>query len=499
MSMRTINSRDFGYLTPKLNGSARGADAVVTAANRVTGKTIMRWRVSRQYWIRDALQHPIRTRPTLASVESINAESFGFRRWSADVEIDVRSPITERGFHAMPLAEQVDYLRTWTPENPNWDGPTLEGLAATLQAAVKVHPLLYIESASEFAGLDPLYASALVRGLSEGLEGKTVSNWKPFWTFADWILAQPDPEIGVRDGFSGETRLGRRWQNCRLEIVRFLDATLNGELAALPLSERASLWPVIELLTRDPSPATADEAAGDKCSMDPFTLSLNTVRGEALHAVCSFVHWIRSNSPEAATGGENLDDVPEARAALETHLDPRLEPSLTIRSVFGANLLRLAHWAEAWLRCHLEQILPAHGHDELRQIAWETYVRFSCANSKVLALFHQEYSAAITRMSQDGLPERRSKDALVSLGQHLVVNYCRRSLDFEQPGDLLAAFFARAPESVRAAVLAFVARSLAQPAEPISPDFVERLLKLWNWQAQRETTAVGAGSQDEAA
>ena len=191
--------------------------------------------------------------------------------------------------------------------------------------------------------------------------------------------------------------------------------------------------------------------------------------------------------------------MPEARAALETHLDPRLEPSLTIRSVFGANLLRLAHWAEAWLRCHLEQILPAHGHDELRQIAWETYVRFSCANSKVLALFHQEYSAAITRMSQDGLTEHRYKDARVSLGQHLVVNCCRRSLDFEQPGDLLAAFFARAPESVRAAVLAFVARSLAQPAEPISPDFVERLLKLWNWQAQRETTAGGAGSQDEAA
>jgi hypothetical protein len=499
MSKRTINSRDFGYLTPKLNGSTRAADSVVMAANRVAGETITRWRVSRQYWIRDALQHPIRTRPTQAGVESLDLEPFGFGCWFADVEIDVKSPISKQAFHTMPLAGQIDYLCTWKPETPNWDGPTPEGLAAIFQAEVKAQPVPYIENASDFAGLDPVYASALVRGLSEGLEGKTVSNWKPFWRFADWVLTQPDPEIEIRDEFSGEARLGRSWQNCRLEIVRFLDDALNGKLASLPLSERASLWQLIDVLTRDPSPAPMDEAADDKCSLDPFALSLNTVRGEALHAVFSFVHWIRFNSPAVATGGESLDDVPEARATLDAHLDPRLEPSLTIRSVFGANLARLAQWAEPWLRDHLDQIFPAQGQDELGQIAWDTYIRFSRVNSKAFALLRGQYSAAITRLSQDGLRERRYKDARVSLGQHLVLNYCRRSLDFEQPGDLLAAFFARAPESVRAAVLAFVARSLAQPAEPISPDFLERLLKLWNWQAQRETTAGGAGSQDEAA
>jgi hypothetical protein len=81
----------------------------------------------------------------------------------------------------------------------------------------------------------------------------------------------------------------------------------------------------------------------------------------------------------------------------------------------------------------------------------------------------------------------------------LVVDYCRGSLDLEQPGNLLAAFLARASEPVRAAVLAFVARLLTQPDEPISPKTIERLLKLWNWQAQRETTPGGPGSQDEAA
>jgi hypothetical protein len=399
----------------------------------------------------------------------------------------------------MSFAEQVDYLRMWTPETPNWDGPMREGLAGTLQAEVKAQPVFFFENASQFTGLDPVYSTALVRGFSEGLVGRTVSNWEPFWAFASWVLAQPDPETEIQDEFSGETRLGRRWHYCRLEIARFLDATLNGELASLPLTERASVWQLIAMLTRDPSPAPADEAPEDKCRMDPFALSLNTVRGEAMHAVFSFIHWIRSHSPEAAPGGENLGDVPEARAALEAGLDPQLEPSLTIRSIFGANLPRLAHWAEAWLCDHLEEIFPTQGQDELREIAWGTFLRFSRVNSRALALLRQQYSAAIAKMSQDVLVEHRGKDARVSLGQHLVVYYCRGSLDFEQPGDLLAAFFARVPEPVRAEVLAFVGRSLAQSNEPIPPEIFARLLKLWNWQVQRATTAGGAGFQDKVA
>jgi hypothetical protein len=58
--------------------------------------------------------------------------------------------------------------------------------------------------------------------------------------------------------------------------------------------------------------------------MDPYTSSLNTVRGEALHAVFSFVHWIRSQSREAISGSQDFDDVPEVRAALEAFLDPQL-------------------------------------------------------------------------------------------------------------------------------------------------------------------------------
>jgi hypothetical protein len=338
-----------------------------------------------------------------------------------------------------------------------------------------------------------------VRGFAEGLEGKSVSNWEQFFRFARWVLDQPDRETEIRDEFSGDTRPGRRWQNCRLEIARFLDDALCGKLPSPPPNERASVWRSIEILTRDPDPTPSDEMPGTTCCMDPYTSSLNTVRGEALHAAFSFVHWIRSHSSEAISGSENLDDVPEVRAALEAFLDPQLEHSMAVRSVFGANLPRLAHWAEAWLRSHIGEIFPAQIQNVAEEAAWATYLRVSGVDFTAVGILRQQYATAVARMSKDRASEARCEDSTIGLGQHLVVDYCRGGLDLEQPGSLLAAFLARASESVRAAVLAFVARALAEPAEPISPDIVERLLKLWNWQAQRETTAGGDGSQDEAA
>jgi hypothetical protein len=219
----------------------------------------------------------------------------------------------------------------------------------------------------------------------------------------------------------------------------------------------------------------------------------------AVHAVFSFIHWIRSHSPTEFHGGRNLDDVPEAREALEALLDWQLEPSLMIRSVFGLNLTRLEYWAETWLRAHLEQVFPVRGQDGQQRIAWETFIRFSLADSKTLALLHQQYSAAIAGMAPHGLARHRQHDARVCLGQNLVMNYCRGILDFEQPGDLLKAFFARSPEPVRAEVMAYVGGSLAQSHGPIPREILARLLRLWNWLVQRDTPAGGPGFQGKAA
>jgi hypothetical protein len=493
------DSRVYEFCLPKVDVPVQAAEADRAASICASRGTLTGWRISRLLWIKDTLPDAMRARHGQWGAESGERERPSFRCWSSDVEISVKSPLAAEAFHAMPLAEQVHFLRTWNPGTPSWDGPMREGLAAILQAEVKAQPVHFFENAGQFTGLDPVYSSALVRGFSERLAGRAVADWEPFWTFARWILAQPDPEAEIQDDFTGQAQRGRRWQSCRLELARFLDATLNGELAPLPLTERASVWQLIDALIRDPNPAPADEAREDQRGIDPFTLSLNTVRGEAVHAVFSFIRWVRSRPPNAAQGGQNLDDVPEARAALEARLDPQQEPTRTVRSVIGANLARLAFWAETWLGDHLRQVFPAQGQIELRETAWDTFIRCSRANGKTFALLRRQYFAAIARMSPDRLGEHRHHDGQVRLGQNLVENYGCGHLDFEQPGNLLAAFFARAPEQVRAEVVAFVGRSLTQSDQRIPPEILVRLLKLWNWQAQFETAPGGPGYQDRVA
>jgi hypothetical protein len=496
MNTPTTHSRVNEFCSPVLNNSTRLSE---TALNRLTPETTTRWRVNRIFWIKDAPPNTMLMCHDQRVSRSTEPEHLGFRCWSGDVEVDVKSPITEEAFHAMPFMEQVGFLRTWKPNTSNWDGPVREGLAAIVQAEATVQSVCYFEHSDRLTGLDPLYSTALVRGFSEGLDGKTVSNWKPFWLFATRVLEQPDPDTQIRDDFSGNTQLGRRWQSCRLEIARLVDAILDGKLAPLPLIERKSVWQLIAALMRDPRPASAEETHDDEQVMDHLALSLNTAWGVAVHAVFSFVRWIRSHSSDDVQCGQDLDDVPEARDALEALLDPRIESALTIRSVFGANMPRLAFWAETWLRDHLERIFPIQGQIDQSEIAWKTFIRLSHTNLKTFVLFRQQYSAAIARMPQNVLREHRHRDSRVSLGKILVVSYCRGILDFEQPDNMLEAFFTRAPESVRAEVMAFVGRSLAQSDGPILPEILERLLTLWNWLVQHESPSGGPGSEYKAA
>ena len=75
--------------------------------------------------------------------------------------------------------------------------------------------------------------------------------------------------------------------------------------------------------------------------MDPMTLSLNTNRGEAMHAAIEYALWIYRDvegKGEAMSAGFDL--IPEARSLLEHRLDLSVEQSHAVRAVFGRWLPR---------------------------------------------------------------------------------------------------------------------------------------------------------------
>jgi hypothetical protein len=58
--------------------------------------------------------------------------------------------------------------------------------------------------------------------------------------------------------------------------------------------------------------------------MDPLTLSINTVRGEAMHAVIQYATWRKLAQEEL-----DLGSLPDVARNLEAHLDPSRDRSET--------------------------------------------------------------------------------------------------------------------------------------------------------------------------
>ena len=70
--------------------------------------------------------------------------------------------------------------------------------------------------------------------------------------------------------------------------------------------------------------------------MDLLTLSINTNRGTAMHAVIETALWVRR---ELEASGNDVSvgfaAMPEVRDSLDVHLDPRVDPSLAVHAVYG--------------------------------------------------------------------------------------------------------------------------------------------------------------------
>jgi hypothetical protein len=110
------------------------------------------------------------------------------------------------------------------------------------------------------------------------------------------------------------------------------------ELNRYHFKKRRQCWQILELLTDDLDPTLEDETEyGGK--RDPANYSINTTRGEAMHAVVSYALWVYRNTTQEIDTAEysmrTFDRMPEVRSVLDKHLDPTVDSSAAIRSIYG--------------------------------------------------------------------------------------------------------------------------------------------------------------------
>lgn len=389
---------------------------------------------------------------------------------------DPTTPRQADELHENDLGELVEFLRSWTPV-PGLGNPTVEGLARKLAAVVATEPVKFAEAARTFRETDPAYVWAVLHGLREASEGYEFG-WGPVLDLAAWAsAADPGPDAA-------------RWRPARLEAARLISRGLGQGPGQLAFRLREKVWSIIRPLTDDPDPDGSPPAVTGAAGIveSAAARSVDTVRGEAFHAVMRYALWVRreiESSPDVrARLSRGFDELPEVREVLEAHLDPQIEPSAVVRSVYGRWFAYLLMLDNRWATAAVDRIFPREpSRAALRDAAWEAHVSFSNPYDHLLVVIEDEYKRGVELL---GRYQSRAENVVSPenrLAEHLMVYYLRGKLALDRNG-LVGRFFADAPDKLRYHALAFIGRSLKNQEGMLPRDVALRIQALWERRMQ---------------
>jgi hypothetical protein len=378
------------------------------------------------------------------------------------------SPMSKEEMESMSAEAVVDFLGTWRPENEMMT-PTPEGLARVLSDRVEEAPADFASLAEKIIDLDPTYVRAVLRGLEQALKNDNDLPWGPALELVERAVESPslDEPADVRE--RGDRDPDWRW--ARKDAASLLETA--AQVGLLPPDFGARAWDSLEPLSWDSEPDLAYERQYGGSNMDPLTLSLNTTRGEAMHAVVAFAAWAKKQS--------DSELLELALENLGTHLDPTRESSETVRGVFGARLHQI-HWVSSdWLRGQIGAIFPRDPElAPLRIAAWDTYLIWGRPSPALFEMLEAEYSNAVEELPVSELRnEAARKNPGQALAEHLAT-FLWWGVVGTAEEDLPARFFARAEPNDAGHLLDVLGRSLGdEENQPINPQVLKRLEGLW--------------------
>ncbi len=376
----------------------------------------------------------------------------------------------------------LEFLKTWKPEK-GFNAPRPEGLARALQDAVKQRPQTFSARANMFIGIEPTYVRGLIEGLRQAVKEQRPVDWNEAIALCSWVVRQPVEIEGRRvetwDWENGDPS----WREARRAIAGLIEYGSSTPNAGIPFSLRSQVFGILEILTEDQDPSPEDEEKSN-WRHQPATLAINTVRGRAMHALMRHALWVDDNLCKTGHNGAGLAAMPEVRSILERRLNPQIEPTGAVRSVYGQYFPLLCQIDPQWTKEHLVEIFPVEEvWKGLRDASWFTYVAFNQPHPAVFRILQNEYARAVSCLPEDKGTEHDLNDPDESLAEHLITLYWRGVLDSQPPG-LLTGFFERANDRLRAHPVFHVGRCLCECKGGLPNETRERLMKFWSWRLE---------------
>lgn len=438
----------------------------------------LRWKMRRLAIIADHLPSEWKARYQ-RWVDEVGTQEFvadfGVRTWRGST-----SPFSVEELSAMSDADLIEEVRRWSPPK-GWDAPTPEGLGWALSELAQRESMRVSGFAADLRGQLPPYIQGILTGLAQAIRNGEPVEWEPLLDLLSWVVAQPRDLPGGRDEEFGEFDPGWVWT--RKEVASLLSAGFESSSAPLPIEERSRVWSLIAELARDEDPTPEHEERYGGANMDPSTLSLNTTRGQALHAAVRYGLWVRrsmeADEENALLRADGFARMPELRDLLEAHLDHANDASLAVRSVYGQWFPWLVLLDSTWAAAQARAIF-ARDNADMWASSWGAYITFNRPYDDVVSVIEEQYRQAIDEIASPQPSFRwlgSGETPQERLAEHLMVLYWRGLADLSA-GGLLDLFYRHAPDSLRSHAMEFLGRSLREtPAA--DETLLRRLQTLW--------------------
>ena len=371
----------------------------------------------------------------------------------------------------MTAREVVSFLAEWQPEKA-WRAPTPEGLGRIIAPYVARSPAEYLRIQNEILALHPVYKRHIIGAFDDAVKAKAIDDWTGLVEFMEQALIRSESDFpdsfADLDDFSAD----RNWNGLRHRLALLIYDLLRVESVPVELTSR--IWSMIEKLADDPDPTP--EAEEKRGTIDPANAALNSVRGAAMLAVVRFALWTHQNVERGRTDGEPW--VP-ALQRLTDHLDPKREPSVAVRSIYGEYLPWLQRVDDRWVRSNVANIFPdAPEQAKLRRAAWSTYLVFCHVYRDTYDALRDVYAAEVKSMADETTTDRYDVAARQHFAQHIWIIYGRGDSDLDDSNGLIRLFLTNASSELKSEVIESIGRAL-QTDNTITAEIVERLRALW--------------------
>jgi hypothetical protein len=369
-----------------------------------------------------------------------------------------------------------------------------ESLAQTFQRLVSDDPTRYTEFAPYLT--DPairfVYIFHYLSGMREGIKNKKGKLTDEILGLCEYVVDQKEDPF---ERSSGE--LEPDLFSAQMGVAQLLEEALRSDDPYLTREQLVRIRSLLISLSHHHDPKINGDG---NTSFDPFTHSLNCVRGVVMHGIIHYsLYLIRQYEKQT---GQKLKEgflEPEIVQILEEKLDLSIEPSLAAHSVYGAFVPQLHYLSREWLEQHLTGIFPdSEELDAYWKEAWDAYIFASNVYRDVFKLLIPQYQRGLQLLSkpQDdikhigGSPNER-------LAQHLMFAYLAGLTEFGHENMLIDLFYDNAPDAIRAQGIFWLSQVLGN--DKPSPDDVlwEKCWDLWQRRMEiAETQDVSQNTQE---